>query len=65
MDLSVDTMHLKDPLILFGSEGPALTFSPFLPRVINALSLFLNNGKGSLFFVKHYGTKGPLGTYCI
>ena len=24
VDLSMDTMHLKDPLVLFGSEGSAL-----------------------------------------
>ena len=31
VDLSVDTMHLKDPLILFRFEGSALSLSLFLP----------------------------------
>ena len=26
IDQSIDTMHLKDPLVLFGSEGSAVTF---------------------------------------
>ena len=29
MDLSMDTMHLKDPLVLFGSEGSVLTLPLF------------------------------------
>ena len=39
MDLSTDTLHLKYPLVLFGSEGSALTLTLFLlsPR-INMLS---------------------------
>ena len=30
MDLSVDTVHLRDTMIHFGSEGSALTVSAFL-----------------------------------
>ena len=30
VDLSIDTKHLKDPLVLFGSEGSALTLALFL-----------------------------------
>ena len=30
MDLSMDTLHLKDPLVLFGYEGSALTLPLFL-----------------------------------
>ena len=36
VDLSMDTMRLKDPLVLFGSEGSSLTRPLFLlsPRII-------------------------------
>ena len=36
-DLSMDTMHLKEPLILFGAEGSALSITLFhlLLRIIN------------------------------
>ena len=36
VDLSMDTLHLKYPLVLFGSEGSALTLPLFLlsPRII-------------------------------
>ena len=36
MNLSMDTQHLKDPLVLFGSEGSALSLPLFLlsPRII-------------------------------
>ena len=30
MDLSLDNIHLQDPLVLLGSEGSALTISIFL-----------------------------------
>ena len=51
MDLSMDTLHLKYPLLLFGFEGSALTLPLFLIslRILNALSLFFNNDKGPLF----------------
>ena len=51
VDQCVDTVQLEDPLIPIGSEGSALTCSPFLflPRMINALSLFYNNDKRPLF----------------
>ena len=36
VDLSMDNMYLKDPLVIFGSEGSALTLPLFLlpPRII-------------------------------
>ena len=36
VDLSMDTLHLKDPLVFFVSEGSALTLPHFLlsPRII-------------------------------
>ena len=62
-DLSVDTMHLKDPLVLFGSEGSALTFTlpPFLLslRVIMLYHFFFNNDIEPLLVIV-YGTKQPL-----
>ena len=30
MDLSIDTIHLKDSFVFFGSEGPAFTLLLFL-----------------------------------
>ena len=50
VDLSMDTLHLQYPLVLFGSEGSALTLPLFhlTPR-ITTLSLFFNNEKGPLF----------------
>ena len=42
----MDTMHLKDPLVLFGFEGSALSLPLFY--LSHALPLFLNNGKGPL-----------------
>ena len=44
MDLCVDNMHLKDPLVLFGFEDYVLSLPPFLLSPIRyALSLFLNS----------------------
>ena len=43
----MDTMYLKDPLVLFGFEGSALSLPLFL--LLHALSLFFNNGKGPLY----------------
>ena len=45
--MSMDTLHLKDPLVLFEFEGSALSLSLFL--LSHALSIFFNNGKGPLF----------------
>ena len=42
----MDTMHLKDPLVLFEFEGSSLSLPRFL--ISNALPLFFNNGKGAL-----------------
>ena len=49
VDRSMDTLHLKDPVVLFGSEGSTLTLPLFRlsPRII--LSLFFNSDKGPLF----------------
>ena len=47
VDLSMDTMHLKDPLVFFGFEGSAFSLPLFL--LSHALSLFFNNGKGPLY----------------
>ena len=43
-------MHLRYPLVLYGSVGFGLAtpISLSSPRVMNALSLFLNNGKGAV-----------------
>ena len=41
VDLSMDTMYLKDPLVLFGSEGSSLSLTLFL--LSHALPLFFNN----------------------
>ena len=37
MYLSIDTMHLSDPLVLFGYEGSALTLPPFLLSLRNVM----------------------------
>ena len=60
MDLSVDTMHLGDPLVLFGSEGSALTLPIFLlsPRIIMPVHC-LTMTKDP-FLKMRYGTKWPL-----
>ena len=39
----MDTMHLQDPLVLFGYEGSALSLLLFL--LSHVLPLFFNNGK--------------------
>ena len=59
--LSVDTMHLKDPLALFGSEGSALTLPLFLllPRKITLCRCSSTVTKDHLL-VTCYGTKRPL-----
>ena len=44
VDLSMDTLHLRYPLVLFGSKGSAL----LSPRMI-VLSLLFNNDKGPLY----------------
>ena len=43
VDLSMGTMHLKDPLVLFGVEGSALSHLLFL--LSHALPVFIDNGK--------------------
>ena len=61
----MDTMHLKDPLVLFGFEGSALSLPLFL--LSHALSLSLNNGKGALYGKKQtlYGTEWPSVPMCL
>ena len=56
MDLSVDTVHSKDPLVLFGFEGFALSL--LLPRVI----MLFHSSKMTkdLIFEHFYVTKWPL-----
>ena len=58
IDLSVEIMHLKDPLILFGSEGSALTPPLFLlqSRIILLCHCSTSMTKFH-FLVKCYGTK--------
>ena len=43
----MDTMHLKDPLVLFGFEDYVLSLPLFV--LSHALSLFFNTGKGPLY----------------
>ena len=43
VDLSMDTMHLKDPLVLFGHKGSALTLPLFSSFTLLALSRFFND----------------------
>ena len=40
MELSMDTMHLEDPLGLLGSEGSALTLPSALTYISMVLSAF-------------------------
>ena len=47
VDLSMNTMHLKDPLVLFGFEDSALPLLLFL--LSHAFPLFFNNDKGLLY----------------
>ena len=61
VDLSMDTMHLKDPLVLFGSEGSAFTVPLFLLslRIIMFCHIYSTMSKHH-FLVMFYGTKWPL-----
>ena len=61
VDLSMDTLHLKYPLVLFGSEGPALTIPLFLllPRIITLCHCSSTMAKDH-FLLLSYGTKRPL-----
>ena len=58
VELSVDTLHLKYPLVLFGSEGSALTLPLFFlsPRIITIChcSSTMTN---EYFWEMPYGTK--------
>ena len=58
--LSMHTLHLKYPLVLFGSEGSALTLplSPLSPRIIMLCHCSSTMTKDQ-FLVILYGTKWP------
>ena len=59
--LSMDAMHLKDPLVLFGSEGPVLTLTLFLLSFrIMMLFHFSSTMTKYHFLVIFPGTKLPL-----
>ena len=58
MDLSMDTMHLKYPWVLFGSEGSALTLNLFLLSLrINLLCHCSSTMTKGHFLLMFYGTK--------
>ena len=61
VDLSLDTLHLKYPWVLFGSEGSALTLPLFLlsPRIIMLCHCSSTMKKDHLLLIYH-GTKWPL-----
>ena len=61
LDLSMYTMHLKDPLVLIGSEGSALTlhFSRLSPRIIRTCHCFSTMTMDHFVLIS-YGTKWPL-----
>ena len=58
VDLSMDTLHLKHPLVLFGSEGSALTLPLFLlsPRIITLYHCSPTITKDHFLLIS-YGTK--------
>ena len=58
VDLSMDTLHLKYPLVLFGSEGSALTLPLFLlsHRMIMLCHCSSTMTKDH-FLLTSYGTK--------
>ena len=58
VDLSVGNLHLKYTLVLFGSEGSALTLPPFLlsSRIL-MLSHCSSTMKKDHFLLISYGTK--------
>ena len=61
VDLSMDTLHLKNPLVLFGSEGSAPTLPLFLllPRIFMLCHCSSTMTKDH-FLIIFYGTKRPL-----
>ena len=61
VDLSMNALHPKDPLILFGSEGSALTLPHFLlsPRII-MLCHCSSTMTTDHFLLISYGTNWPL-----
>ena len=58
VDLSMDTMHLKYPLVLFWSEGSALTLPPFLlsPKIAMLCHCSSTVAKDHILIIS-YGTK--------
>ena len=61
VDISMDTLHLKYPLILFGYEGSALTLPLFLlsPNILMLCHRSSTMTKDH-FLIIFYGTKLPL-----
>ena len=61
VDLSMDSLHLKYPLVLFGSEGSGLTLPLFLlsPRII-MLCHWSSTMTKDHFLLTYHGTKWPL-----
>ena len=49
----MDTMHLKDPLVLFGSEASALTLPlfPLVPKIIMLCHCFSTMTKDHLLII--------------
>ena len=61
LDLSMDTMQLKDPLVHFVSEGSALTVPLFIPSPrISMLCRCSSAVTMEHFLIVLYGTKWPL-----
>ena len=65
VDLSMDTMHLKYPLVLFGCEGSALTLPLLLlsPRII-MLCHCSSTMTEDHFLILYYGTKCEMTSAC-
>ena len=59
VDLSMDIMHLKDLLVLFGSEGSVLTLFLLSPKIIMLCHCSSTVTKNYLLVII-YGTKGSL-----
>ena len=59
MDLSVDTMHLKDLMVFFGLEGNSLSLFLLSPR-INMLCHCSSTMTKDRVWKELYGTQWPL-----
>ena len=60
MNLSMDTMHPKDLLVLFGSLGSTLTLPILFSSRINMLCDCSSTMTKDHFLVIFYGTEWPL-----